>query len=280
MTRILMPLIGESFRIGGQGSRTRGGVYSISLQKLATYSHLRFIKYMKEKNNIDVDIVFITYKESEEELNALEKWYGKYLVNKIYFNYKFSSEVDLFQHAGYFLKSINIFDHYDYIFLMRFDFYIKEYFQNILFKLNPEKVIYTHRDLNEFRDENDWKYVGHYCMVVPKKFFNYITDGALWTSKHETFKYLELHEGNNSYEILVNVPHWSSSCLGYNPFFTMVGREDYNKYDYESEKYKEMHSYTFQTNIYDNIINTDTIDMNLSKFLFTNSLDDDFTNNI
>ena len=269
-----MPLIGESFRIGKQGSRSRGGIESIPLQKLASYSHLRFIKYMKAVKNIDIDVVFISYKETDEELNALEMWYSDYLVNKIYYDSKCSTEEELYKKAGDFLKSIAVSEKYDYIFLMRFDFYIKLHFQNVLFKINPEKVIYCFPDLNGYINTTCWKYIGHNCMIIPNKFFNYITNGSLWTKKHESIHYLISVEGNNSYEILVNTPHYSSSCLGYNPFYTMVGRVDYHKYDIESDKNKDihMHSYKYDTNIYDNIINTDTLGENLAKHSFSSSL--------
>jgi hypothetical protein len=267
-----MPLLGESFRYGGQGCRNRGGKESVPRQKLATYSHLRFIKYMKKEKNIDVDVVFITYKENQEEINALERWYKDYLVHSVYFDTKCQTEVELFELAKCVLRELNIQCLYDYIFLMRFDFYIKEVFQNSLFKLNPLKVIYCYRDLYGYRGENNWEYVGHYCMIVPNYFFNLITDGELWTSKHKTFEYISSLKGPDSYEIIVETPHWSSSCLGYNPFFTMVGRSDYNKYDVESEKHKDAHNYIFNTDIYNNLINTDTLDENLSKFSFSELL--------
>jgi hypothetical protein len=157
---------------------------------------------------------------------------------------------------------------------MRFDFYIKQYFQNNLFRLDSEKVLYTFYDISGFKDVNHWTYMNHNCMIVPNKYFSHIINGELWTSTHKSANYIISKEGTNSYDVLVDTPHWATTCMGYNPFYTNVGRIDFNKYDRTTDPNSMQHSYMYESN-YDDLINIDTIDENLKKHSFTTSLFDD-----
>jgi hypothetical protein len=265
-----MPIVGETFRIGGQATRERGTVESIPHQKLATYSHIRFIKYMEQKG-IDIDVIFFTYKTDDKELKALERWYNNYVIDKVYFDTLCNNDNHMLSIIADYLYKRNI-DKYDYVFLMRFDFYIKEYFQDVLFRLNPEKIIFPFRDINGYKNNNDWLQVWYYGIIIPNRLYNYIYDGAFFLG-HWSHTKCDF----NDYEFLINTPHWCSSSLGYNPCFTNVGREDYNKYDWVNEKNKNFFAgnpYAY-SQIYNDIINTDTLNENLQKYTFSNSLDDD-----
>ena len=271
MPKMLMLLVGESFRMGPQVSRGRGGPDSIPRQKLATMSHLRFITHVKQTLDLGVDVASFTYQVSPEESNALERWYSPYLVHTTYFTSMSHSEVHMFQRIAEELSKMDL-SEYDYIFLNRFDFYIKEKFLNI-FRIDPTKNIYGYTDIYRWWGADKFSFVGHYCMLTPKRFFGHILHGGLWTEKHSSHEWLQRVESRDAYDFFVSTSHWSSTCLGYNPIFTNVGRKEYLKYDRESETIKHETAYMFDTDVYKDCLETDTIEQNLQTYAFTDALE-------
>jgi hypothetical protein len=76
--KCLLLLYGQSFREGNQGTLTIDTDFSYKTQKLATESHMNFIKYLKEDYDIDTDIIINTYNTKyEDEFKSL---YGNNLV--------------------------------------------------------------------------------------------------------------------------------------------------------------------------------------------------------
>jgi hypothetical protein len=271
MPNMLMLLVGESFRMGPQVSRGRGGPESIPRQKLATMSHLRFIQHVKQTLDLDVDVASFTYQVSREESNALERWYSPHIIHTTYFPSMSDSEVHMFQRIAHELCKMDL-SKYDYIFLNRFDFYIKETFLNI-FRMDPNKNMYGYTDIYRWWGPDKFSFVGHYCMLTPKRFFGHILHGGLWTEKHSSHEWLQRVESREAYDFFVPTSHWSSTCLGYNPIFTNVGRKEYSKYDRESETIKHETNYMFETDVYNDCLETDTIEKNLQIYAFTHTLD-------
>ena len=64
MKKFLLVFIGESFRTGGQNSRTRGLPESFSEQKLAAESHIDFLNHLKNIHEYTADISLCSYNKN------------------------------------------------------------------------------------------------------------------------------------------------------------------------------------------------------------------------
>jgi hypothetical protein len=262
MKSFLCVLNGETFRLGGQMSRDRCGVSSISRQKLATMSHIRFLKYIQHKFNLNIHILIVTYKTKDKENSTLLSWYTKFFTNINYFLLDSSSpnENTFITHVNKYIKNINYLS-MDYIFYCRIDIYIKEYFNSVLY-LDDNNIILAHKDINGYDEtKNTYNFISHIFTLVPKKHIEYYINNNIQSNICDIHKYI------SNYYFFIESPHFLSTNLGFNPIFTNTSRPESHEYTLKSfyEKYKDLYG-------------KDKLEDNLIKYNFADSLDIDDIN--
>ena len=231
---ILLVLTGESYRIGPQVSRGRGGEESKKRQRLASNSHMKLVTMLKAKN-IDTDICMISYNYNEEYDTELCNMYNPYLKYIKLFPSLFPSEEHFINIVTSYIHDEIELSNYSHIVFIRIDLYLKEYFLNN-FKLNNDKVLFAHVDRNT--NYTNYKGVCHFLCMFPKQYFNWI--GC--RQPHTAASDLANHIGNNHIGLMIPTLHLISTDLEWNPLYIQVGRHN-------SLEFSEQHTiYNVTTN--------------------------------
>jgi len=221
----LLLLYGESFREGNQGSRLRDTENSFHTQKIASDSHILFCKNIKNKYNIDMDILINTYDTKYE--SSLKSWY---IDNNL--TYMTNTELIGFKLVQNALDVIDK-DKYNFILFTRIDIYIKPQFYNIF---NPywDKIYFISQNWTfcqkcGFLDNNEVNYpvVNPIIEFIPKTYYKVLTninvDHDAWKKYIDTF-----NMSNNDMDFMVNTYHDTDSYKDFNPYYKMIGRPENN----------------------------------------------------
>ena len=81
----LILFIGESFRIGGQGTRNRGRTVSHDAQILACNSHISFIDHIIQKFNLNSVSVFISSYTTQYDNHLIDIYKTVKIYNSIFY---------------------------------------------------------------------------------------------------------------------------------------------------------------------------------------------------
>jgi len=256
--KCLLILTGESFRYGGQTTRDRSNCLdATNKQKLASYSHLRLINYMKSKFDADTEIFINSYKLNDIHDEILLNWYKSYVIYSKLHNNIFPSEYAFIESTNRDIVSINL-EKYDFILFVRMDLYIKEYFLERFTQID-NKIRYGHLDYNGGG-------ICHNIIYVPKCFFNLIN-----VPLHINFR--NPHHGKNcvtkiidssNIDYFINSYHSLSTDLNWNPLYSQVGRGESHKRENVGERYINNTLVKIESDTeYDHLLHTDTIEQNL-----------------
>jgi len=244
--KLLLVLNGESYRSGEQMSRKRGTNNYIERQILACNSHIKLINSIKDKYNIDTDVIIQTYKLNEIDDNNLINLYKDNNINIISVNFLpflCNCEID-FLNLTYDKINENL-SNYDFCLLVRIDLYLKYfYIENIIFY---DKIRFPHIDSNidvTFSNSTSTFKVGHAIIYYPKKFFNVIKNKIIYNSTHEIYKNLiENNIHHSEIDFCVNTLHICTTDLASNPIYCQVGRKYVTRWDYISENKQYFYLY-------------------------------------
>ena len=205
----LCVIIGESFRSGGNASRTIGSPESVKEQKDAILSHIRFIKNIQFKYNIDIDVaVHTVFTEYTQDIYNI---YKDNDINVVSFTHipNAIGHVNAFRDCLSTQKNIK---EYQSIIYLRIDLFLREYIDNI-FKPQGDKIVYTWHNNN---------IIDNLFFSLPKKFFDNINYhiNKVWTTQ-------DMRERHKSYcedSLLLYTQHVSATHRGWNPLFYIVNR--------------------------------------------------------
>lgn len=220
--RGLIIFMGESFRTGSQGTRTRGNKESYDEQIKGCKTHIKFIEHLKTKVNVDVCLE--TY--STQFNNDLIELYKPYLIQSNFHTDPPMGLTNLFKNA---LKSINT-DKYDFIFYIRIDLYLKDYFIELF---NP----YSDKILFPFVCWYQWSTTkkGHpriadTMIFIPSKYFKYFKDIEI--IYHTTWDVL-IEQGltYDDIDVMINTYHDSDPMKDNNPLYYIVNRPEVKTWD-------------------------------------------------
>ena len=221
--RCLLLLYGHSFREGNQGTLTVDTEFSYKTQKAATESHINFIKYLKEKYDIDTDIIINTYNTKYED--EFKSWYGNNLIlhntNKelIGFNNLVNNIIKKFT------SEYNI-NNYDFVLLTRCDIYLKPEFNNLI-NANWKKIMFV---------SQDWTYCGYIdkgeprvnptIKFIPYKYFSIFNKNI--SVDHDGWYYYKNNHNltNEDLDFMLDTYHDSDSYKDFNPVYYMACRPE------------------------------------------------------
>ena len=216
----LIIFIGESFRLGNQGTRNRGSIESYNDQINACNNHISFIDYIIEKFNLHIDIYIATYNtQFNQDLLLI---YDKYLIGKDLYDNVIGLN-NLFKNV---INKINNIDNYDFILYIRIDLFLKDYFINI-FNPNCDKILVpTICSIPNHKHKNNPR-VNDMLLFIPKKYYKYINNIIICHENwHNLIKNTNLT--NDDMDVMINTYHDSDSYKDWNPLYYIVNRYETN----------------------------------------------------
>jgi hypothetical protein len=263
--KTLLLITGESFRLGPQMSRGRGGEGSIQRQILASKSHLNIISTLKTNYSIDTDICLTTYKLNNECDNLLLDMYKQYIKYNVFYDTIFPSE-ELFNESviSYITSTIDL-NQYSHIIIIRIDLFLKDYFFSKLY-LSDTKVLFAHIDSNI--SYTKFSSVCHFISVFPNIYFKYLNT---W-KPHVVANTLAISIGSENIDLLIYSPHLISTDLEWNPLYIQVGRNNSLAFHNKDKKYNistnTVENIPTYTDEYDTLINKDKLDELLNSITY------------
>ena len=224
MSNLLIVLTGESFRSGRQMTRDRGGNNCKQTQRIASESHINFIKSIKNKYNINSDVIINGYCLNDEYDKILLSFYEEYSILINLHKNILQSEKALVDDTISRLQNIDTIK-YEHILFLRLDVYIKPYFLDIFTptKIYTNKIIYAHVDSNQYLHSLNFPMICHQICLVPKKYFINLWKDNVW-NLHESAHYIAPIIGKQNIDVFIYTCHYSSTDLDWNPIYTQVGR--------------------------------------------------------
>ena len=236
--KLLFLILGGSFRKGNSQNRNYGIEESINGQITASNSHIEFIEFIKNKFNVEIDVIISTYSTNYD--NILLDIYKEYLIENYF--YKFNSESDLKGiHNLFHLAYKNHIENYDALFFFRIDIYLKKrlfdifnpYSETILFPFIVSVYNITSGHLDH-KNPSGHPVHSDMLLFIPKKYFNVINKINLG---HATWS--ELVGGcygffyndvpiltYDDFNCMIDTHHDSDSKIDWNPLYYTVNREE------------------------------------------------------
>ena len=214
-------LLGESFRFGGQGTRSRGEDVSYPEQINACKTHLKFIEALKTRGcHMDISISTYTTKFNNDLINM----YKDYLINANFYDNCIGIH-NLF-HSN--LKNIHT-DKYDFIIYIRIDLFLKDKFIDIFnpswetirfpcICFLPHCIVEGHPRVNSM------------LLFIPKKYYQYIGNMnflPVGDDGHRLWAHLvnEVKLTYTDLNTMIDTFHDSDSAKDYNPLYYIVNRK-------------------------------------------------------
>lgn len=256
--KCLLVLTGESFRLGGQMTRSRSdSPESTNRQKIATYSHLRILNYMKSAFNVDTDIFINSYTLNPSHDAMLLDWYKPYVVYSEFKETILESENILVLDTNHKILAMGL-DEYDFVLFVRIDMYMKKYFFSRFTKLD-NFVRYGHLDCNTGG-------VCHNLIYLPKKYFSFLENNSIENdirSPHISETILKKVIPRIEIDYFIRSYHSLSTDLYWNPLYSQVGRDESFNRENIGERFINNTNVTIHDSEYDHLLHTDTIAENL-----------------
>ena len=226
--RLLLAIVGEAFRYGGQHSRNTDTSMGALGQAEATASHIDWINYIFNEHGITTDIQFIGYET---------KWTDKLIQSYEPYNCAYTMHTNYSQDRTQLANSISIqnLEYYDSVLYIRPDLCFREYFKKIF---DPEwnKLYYPSVSCGFLPNEPD-SYnvlqktlhsprVNDTMMLVPNSYFDKIIRSGHIKLYHEAIEhYMDSHGLTiGDFGLMLSSLHDSDAAKGYNPIYKMVGR--------------------------------------------------------
>lgn len=210
-----MILIGEAFRLGGQGTRNRDSEASYMQQKRACESHVAFADFISGKG-LEIDVLIESYSTRYE--SDLRSWYGDRLkkcwLRNDLVGLRILGRDSLFKVEGY-----------DCVLVCRIDLALKRMFMEI-FDPNWQKVMFPSACwVSECRCGN-FPRISDTMMFIPSKFLdpvrrNFFLYHTAWAD-YVNSRALK----NEDFGLMLDTYHDSDSAKDYNPIYRIVNRHE------------------------------------------------------
>lgn len=214
----LILFLGESFRLGNQGTRNRGSLKSYDEQINACNSHIRFIEHIIKKYQLNKIDVYISSYTTQYD-NDLLSIYNKYLLGHIFhanpigLNNLFHSSLDKIKNYEY-----------DFILFIRIDLFLKDYFMEV-FNPKIDIILFPTICFIPFNISHGDPRVNDMLIFIPKKYYRYLRYIEIsHDSWHKIIKHTNLCY--DDMDTMINTYHDSDSNKDFNPLYYIVNREE------------------------------------------------------
>lgn len=228
--RLLLAIVGESFRCGGQHSRNTDSAIGALGQAKATASHIDWIDYIFNEHGITIDIQFIGYETrwTDKLIQSYEPYNCEYTMYK----YHHKDRTQLANSI-----SIQNLESYDSVLYIRPDLCFREYFKELF---DPEwNKLYYPSVACGFRPNQPDSYnilqnalqrprVNDTMMFVPSLYFDKVIRSGHVKLYHEAIEhYVDSHRlAISDFGFMLPSLHDSDTAKEYNPIYKMVGRDE------------------------------------------------------
>jgi hypothetical protein len=211
MKKGLICIIGESFRLGGQGTRVRDVDEAYEPQKSASMSVVEFADHIKAAHGVDCDMVVSSYSTRWE--GDLKEWYGHRLIGSTFRESLVGLE-RLVSEA----KNIVDFSTYDFILVLRIDLLLKPFFKTV-FNPHWDSVMYPSVCWLGWHEVWGQPRASDMMVHVPKR----LVSAPFHMSHEACFHYAKEGFGSD-FGFMLDTLHDSDSAKDYNPLYRIVGR--------------------------------------------------------
>lgn len=217
MTKGLLALYGESFRLGGQNTRDRGSDKSFKEQMAAAKTHMKFIESLKVKN-VDMKVSINSYTTKFDK--SLKDVYKNVLIDSIFYpdvlgqTHLIHSCIDRLK-----LKT----NEFDFVLFMRIDLFLKDKFMEI-FNPYSDKILFPSICFKPHHLAGPHPRVNDVMLFVPKKYVDYVR--KLKIIEHDTWSCLvtKTKLTYKDLDMMLNTYHDSDSAKDFNPIYYIVNR--------------------------------------------------------
>ena len=224
----LIIIIGESFRLGEQGTRVRGVPVSFDPQINACNTHIKFLDNLKNKFDCDSSVYISTY-NTQYNGNLLNV-YNKYLKGHIIYD----EPIGL---TKLFKNSINNnkdnLHNYNFVFYFRIDLFLKDHFIDT-FNPNWNNIMFPTICWKRDSIYNGKPRVNDMMLYVPNKFFDHLENMPICHESWYIF-YNNLNIDDNDMDVMINTYHDSDSQKDLNPLYYIVNRPESTIWHSENE---------------------------------------------
>lgn len=229
MNKGLIILRGESFRLGGQGTRNIGSDESVHTQEIASRSHKKFIEYIESKFNFSIDLCIGTQSTKYDDL-LLGIYSGINIVKTSFYTNYLDSQNDSIQRViNTILDDIEI---YDFLLVLRCDLILNDNFFD-LFDPFTDKLMFPfvcwYHDRKTFDGDPRMSDMFFY---IPKKYFilcKNINQIPRYHSVHDSISYWKNIITDLNYGVYLDTYHDSDSAKDWNPIYCLAGRNCKNE---------------------------------------------------
>lgn len=214
--RGLFIIFGEAFRTGGKFTRARDTPESITLQGLASQTHMILCQMIENKYNIDIDLAFTTYTTPNYDL--LKSYYKQ--LKYEFIHKELIGQTNLVKNV---LTNVNI-NQYEFLFCFRFDMFLKHYFINNFNPFNNKITVSSVCFILCWKEHYIYPRVSDTMLLIPKEYFEIISEDFIF--EHEIIgKYISKNMLRPSdFDFILDTLHDSCTEWDYNPLYILVGR--------------------------------------------------------
>lgn len=225
----LIIIIGESFRLGGQGTRVRGVPESYENQINACKAHINLLDNLKDRFNCDLCVYISTYDTKYN--NELLSIYEKYIIGYKIYNDPIGL-TQLFKNT--IIDNKNDLNTYDFVFYFRIDLFLKDHFINNIFNPKWNTIMFPTICWKRDSTYNGKPRVNDMMLFVPNKFFDYLDNMPIC---HESWYIFtnKLDIDDNDLDVMINTYHDSDSEKDFNPLYYIVNRPETTIWHSENE---------------------------------------------
>ena len=243
--RGLVMILGESFRMGTQNTRTRGTPESYAEQIRACESHIAFLRYISNKYRMDhPPCVFVASYTTPFDAKLLYV-YRKYISGHRLYKDVVGINTLLQESLAFILKNeklttmADLKTKYDFILFLRIDLFLKDYFIKN-FDPRADLILYPSICFLPYDKVGKHPRVNDTMMFVPAKYFEYFPSIEI---SHESWYYLVSRTDLTHEDLgtMVKTYHDSDSFKDWNPLYYIVNREQnqiFHSRGHEFDKYK------------------------------------------
>jgi len=223
--RGLLVLIGESFRSGTQGTRTRGTPESHDAQIEACKSHVKFMEYVQKQHGMNMSVYVATY-DTQYTNELLDVYKDRMVGNKV-FNHVVGLN-NLFQHA---CSDVTDIHQYSCLLYVRIDLFLKDHFSTV-FQPRTKMILFPCICWVLANRHNSYPRINDMMIMVPRKYYSYLPKMNIC---HELWDILctSTDLTNDDLDVMIPTYHDSDSYKDHNPMYYIVNRPETTKFHSE-----------------------------------------------
>ena len=215
----LIIFMGESFRVGTQGTRNRGSAESYPGQIGACNSHIRFIEHIITAHNLNSISVHISSYTTPYD-NDLLAIYDKYLIGRDYYDNPIGLST-LFHNA---INNIENISQYDFTLYIRIDLFLKPPFMKT-FDPTINMILFPTILWKKDCKINGHPHVNDMMTFIPKKYYNYLKNmnigHGMWCELVTTTDLTY-----DDMDTIIHTYHDGDSYKDINPLYYIVNRAE------------------------------------------------------